>query len=56
MPVILTATEEFDLWLEDETVEALKLQRPLAGNKLARIVWAIITTGEAFRGSTYAKA
>ncbi len=28
MPVILTTTEEFDLWLEGETVEALKLQRP----------------------------
>ena len=25
-------------------------------NKLARIVWAIITTGEAFRSSIYAKA
>ena len=25
-------------------------------NKLARIVWAIITTGEAFRTSIYAKA
>jgi hypothetical protein len=29
MPVILTTTEEFDLWLEGETVEALELQRPL---------------------------
>jgi putative SOS response-associated peptidase YedK len=29
MPVILTTTEEFDLWLEVETVEALKPQRPL---------------------------
>jgi len=29
MPVILTTTEEFDLRLEGETVEALKLQRPL---------------------------
>ena len=29
MPVILTAPEEFDLWLEGETMEALKLQRPL---------------------------
>jgi putative SOS response-associated peptidase YedK len=28
MPVILTTGEEFDLWLEGETVEALKLQRP----------------------------
>jgi putative SOS response-associated peptidase YedK len=28
MPVILTTTEEFDLWLEGETVEAVKLQRP----------------------------
>jgi len=25
-------------------------------NKLARIVWAIITTGEAFRSSIYAKS
>jgi putative SOS response-associated peptidase YedK len=29
MPVILTTPEEFALWLEGETVEALKLQRPL---------------------------
>jgi putative SOS response-associated peptidase YedK len=34
MPVILTTTEEFDLWLEGETVEALKLQRPLLGGML----------------------
>jgi putative SOS response-associated peptidase YedK len=37
MPVILTTTEEFDLWLEGETVEALKLQRPLPDEAL-RIV------------------
>jgi putative SOS response-associated peptidase YedK len=37
MPVILTKTEEFDLWLEGETVEALKLQRPLPDETL-RIV------------------
>ena len=37
MPVILTTTEEFDLWLEGETVEALKLQRPLPDETL-RIV------------------
>ena len=29
MPMILTTTEEFDLWPEGETVEALKLQQPL---------------------------
>jgi putative SOS response-associated peptidase YedK len=29
MPVILTTTEKFDLWQEGETVEALKLRRPL---------------------------
>jgi hypothetical protein len=34
MPVILASTEEFDLWLEGETVEALKLQRPLADGML----------------------
>jgi putative SOS response-associated peptidase YedK len=34
MPVILTTTEEFDLWLEGETVEALKLQRPLPDGML----------------------
>jgi putative SOS response-associated peptidase YedK len=28
MPVILTTPEEIDLWLEGETIEALKLQRP----------------------------
>jgi putative SOS response-associated peptidase YedK len=37
MPVILTTTEEFDLWLEGETMEALKLQRPLPDDVL-RIV------------------
>jgi putative SOS response-associated peptidase YedK len=34
MPVILTTTEEFDLWLGGETFEALKLQRPLPGGML----------------------
>jgi putative SOS response-associated peptidase YedK len=34
MPVILTTNEEFDLWLEDEMVEALKLQRPLPDGML----------------------
>ena len=34
MPVILTTTEEFDLWLGGETVEALKLQRPLPDRML----------------------
>ena len=29
MPVILTTPEEIDLWLDGETPEALKLQRPL---------------------------
>jgi hypothetical protein len=29
-----TTTEEFDLWLEGETVEALKLQRPLPDGML----------------------
>jgi putative SOS response-associated peptidase YedK len=29
MPVILTSPEEIDLWLEGETPDALKLQRPL---------------------------
>jgi putative SOS response-associated peptidase YedK len=37
MPVILTTTEEFDLGLEGETTEALKLQRPLP-DKVLRIV------------------
>ena len=34
MPVILTTAEEFDLWLEGEIVEALKLQRPLPDGML----------------------
>jgi putative SOS response-associated peptidase YedK len=34
MPVILTTPEEADLWLEGETVEALKLQRPLPDDAL----------------------
>ena len=37
MPVILTTRDEFDLWLEGETVEALKLQRPLP-DEMLRIV------------------
>jgi hypothetical protein len=37
MPVILTATKEFDLWLDGQAVEALKLQRPLPDEAL-RIV------------------
>jgi putative SOS response-associated peptidase YedK len=37
MPVILTSPEEIDLWLEGETPDALKLQRPLP-NGLLRIV------------------
>jgi putative SOS response-associated peptidase YedK len=41
MPVILTTTEEFDLWLEGETVEALKLQRPLPDGMLG-----IVARGE----------
>ena len=34
MPVIMTTTWEFDLWLKGETVEALKLQRPLLDRML----------------------
>ena len=34
MLVILTTIEELDLWLEGETVEALKLQRPLPDGAL----------------------
>jgi hypothetical protein len=30
----LATTEQFDLWLEGETVEALKLQRPLPDGML----------------------
>lgn len=37
MPVILTTPEEVDLWLEGETPDALKLQRPLA-DEFLRIV------------------
>jgi hypothetical protein len=37
MPVILTTTEEFDLRLEGEAIETLKLQRPLP-DKVVRIV------------------
>ena len=37
IPVILTTPEEFDLWLDGETVEALKLQRPLP-DEMLRIV------------------
>ena len=37
MPVMLTAPEEFDVWLSVDVEEALKLQRPLAAEPL-RIV------------------
>ena len=37
MPVILTTPEEVDLWLEGETPDALKLQRPLP-DEFLRIV------------------
>ncbi len=37
MPVILTTPAQVDLWLEAETVEALRLQRPLPDDAL-RIV------------------
>ena len=41
MPVILTAPAEVDQWLEDETPDALTLQRPLADDTLA-----IVARGE----------
>ena len=41
MPVILTTQEEIALWLGGETVETLKLQRPLADERLR-----IVATGE----------
>ena len=47
MPVILTTTEEFDLLLEGETVEALKLQRPLPDGMLD-----IVARGEKEDGPT----
>jgi putative SOS response-associated peptidase YedK len=47
MPVILTTTEEFELWLEGETVEALKLQRPLPGGMLD-----IVARGESEDGAS----
>jgi putative SOS response-associated peptidase YedK len=37
MPVILTTPDEFDRWLEADTLDALKLQRPLPDSTL-RIV------------------
>jgi hypothetical protein len=36
---ILTTIEEFDLWLGGETVEALKLQRPLPDGMLGIVAW-----------------
>jgi putative SOS response-associated peptidase YedK len=38
-PRPLTTTEEFALWLEGETVEALKLQRPLPDRMLDIVAW-----------------
>jgi putative SOS response-associated peptidase YedK len=34
MPVILTTPQEVELWLEGETIPALKLQRPLQDEAL----------------------
>ena len=39
VPGSLTKTEEFDLWLEGETIEALKLQRPLSDEMLSIVAW-----------------
>src|SRR5580692_8848802 len=37
MPVILTSSEEIELWLSAPTPEALKLQRPLADDALITV-------------------
>jgi putative SOS response-associated peptidase YedK len=50
MPVILTTTEEFDLWLEGETAEALKAQRTLPDGMLD-----IVARGEKEDGAVEAK-
>ena len=34
MPVVLTAREEIDVWMNTPAEEALKLQRPLSDNSL----------------------
>jgi putative SOS response-associated peptidase YedK len=41
MPVILTAPDEVDLWLEADTPDALALQRPLPDDTLS-----IVARGE----------
>jgi putative SOS response-associated peptidase YedK len=41
MPVILTTPAEVDLWLDGDTLDALKLQRPLPDSDLG-----IVAKGE----------
>jgi putative SOS response-associated peptidase YedK len=50
MPVILTTPDEFDRWLEADTVDALALQRPMPDDAL-RIVARGDRTGDAPEGT-----